>query len=129
MNRKWINYNVTFPPYSQNEASVIRVLAVAEWCPSCNGTGGRSQYDVGGYDINEMLDMDDDGSFREDYFSGRTDVVCDSCNGDKVNAVPCMESCSDEQKALLELSSKEWQEHYQDLRDDEATRRAENGYW
>ena len=128
MNRKWIDYNVTFPPYSENKDSVILVLAVAEWCPSCNGTGGRSQYDVGGYDINEMLDMDDDGSFRADYFSGRTDVVCDSCNGAKFHAVPCLDSCSDEHRALLDLSGKEWQQHWQEKRDDEALYRAEMGF-
>jgi hypothetical protein len=128
--KKEVRYEVTYPMYSDNVNCFIMVQAIPEWCTSCNGTGGRSRYDVEGYNIDEMLSLDDEneGSFREDYFSGRTDVVCDSCNGDKFHTVPCWDECSDEHKALIEASGKEWQDYWRWKADDEATRRAENAF-
>lgn len=75
------------------------------WCNACNGSGGRSKFDVGGYDIDAMMEDDDDGEFRESYFSGKTDVPCDVCNGSGVMFDIDYESLNDEQKAILKSNS------------------------
>ena len=77
-----------------------------DWCHTCDGTGGRSRYDVDGYDIDAMIGMDDDGSFREDYFSGKTDVPCDCCGGSGVVFIIDYDKLSDGQKAILEIDAR-----------------------
>jgi len=54
-----------------------------EVCPTCRGRGSHVEP---GIDCNGLTaeDFAEDPDFREDYFSGRYDVPCYRCNGEKV---------------------------------------------
>lgn len=63
-----------------HEAEVPTKYAV---CPVCLGKGTHVNPSI---DCNGLSseDFNDDPDFREDYFSGRYDQQCDTCNGDRV---------------------------------------------
>ena len=80
-----------------------------EWCDTCNGSGHRSRYDVGGYDISSMM-YDENGiideGFHEDYFSGRTDIECDACGGTKINNIIDYDSLTPQQEKILSINDR-----------------------
>lgn len=61
----------------------FRVSTHYQVCTQCQGSGKMVDpvYDAGGL-TREELDFDPD--FKEDYFSGRCDVLCSLCNGNRV---------------------------------------------
>ena len=104
----------------------VNLPCKVDWCYACNGSGGRSKYDIEGYDINSMI-TDDGGhtdyDFKEDYFSGKTDITCNICNGDKIQNIVDWESCNELQLAILKSDEKCWQEEADDRAEQEAERR------
>ena len=80
-----------------------------DWCDTCNGSGHRSRYDVGGYDISSMM-YDENGiideGFHEDYFSGRTDIECDACGGTKINNIIDYDSLTPQQEKILSINDR-----------------------
>jgi hypothetical protein len=102
----------------------------ADWCSTCDGSGGRSKYDIEGYDIDAMLYEDGviDERFAEDYFGGRTDVKCNVCNGLKIQNVVDYDSCNELQKEIVNENNRVIQEQYEDMINAEKVRRAENGW-
>ncbi len=104
----------------------IKVPSTPEWCWACNGSGSRSQYDVGGYNIDAML-YDEDGiideSFAEDYFGGRTDVCCDQCNGTRIQSVVDYEALSEGQQRVMKAEADACHSEAMDRAESEAERR------
>lgn len=117
-----LNENVQELISIENEECSTIVPSTVDWCQSCNGTGGRSQFDVAGYDIDEM--MNDNEELMRDYFSGKTDVICDSCEGTKISNIPDNDSFSKEQIEIFELNDKCYREESADRMYEEAERRA-----
>ena len=80
-----------------------------EWCDTCDGSGNRSKYDVGGYDITSMM-YDEDGiideGFHEDYFSGMTDIECDACGGTKIQNIVDYDSLTPQQEKILRINDR-----------------------
>jgi RecJ-like exonuclease len=79
-----------------------------EVCPQCNGKGSRVNPAIDGNGICSDDEIWQDEDFREGYFSGRYDIVCDECNGRNVVEVLDREACKpsllamyDEQEAAL----------------------------
>lgn len=103
---------------------IALIHGTPDWCQCCNGTGGRSDWDVRGLDIDVMLEDDPDGEMREAYFGGKTDVPCTSCNGTGMIVVPDYDNLNELEAELLEADSKA---HEQDSID-AAVYRAECGY-
>jgi len=68
-----------------SEDVVVRI----EWgvCPTCDGTGSHVSPSV---DAGGLTDEDfaDDPGFAEDYRSGKFDVACNECGGERVVPVP-----------------------------------------
>jgi hypothetical protein len=102
-----------------------------DWCPTCNGSGGRSKYDIEGYDIDALL-RDEDGMIdehmHEAYWSGRTDVKCNVCNGTKIQNTIDLESCNELQREIAEENIRIIREIEEERIADEKIRRAENGW-
>ncbi len=93
------------------------------WCSYCNGTGGRSKYDIGGYNIDSMMQDDDDGEFREAYFSGKTDVTCNECKGTGVVFEVDEDNLTDVQKRIMEDNRDMYYIDYENEQEREAERR------
>lgn len=62
----------------------IELPALRIVCPRCDGDGKHVNPSIDGNGITaeEMEELGDD--FREGYFSGRYDIRCECCNGEKV---------------------------------------------
>ena len=73
-------------PYDQREGEVW-VDAHYEVCSACRGRGFyvNPAIDSNGITEDEMYELGDD--FREDYMRGVYDVVCDGCDGRRVELV------------------------------------------
>ena len=89
----------------------------------CDGCGGRGKYVNPGIDSNgitssEMAELGPD--FEEEYFSGRYDVTCKGCDGNKVMLVPIWDQVSDE---VMEKIDRRAEEDAHDHRVAEAERR------
>lgn len=102
-----------------------------DWCECCDGSGTRSRYDVEGYNINEMM-YDEDGIidevFAEDYFNGKTDIVCDECEGRRIQTIMDFESCNEFQKEIVKEQRRVEYKEQQDKEDDARLYQAEMGY-
>lgn len=96
-----------------------------EWCDTCDGSGNRSRYDVGGYDISSMM-YDEigiiDEGFHEDYFSGRTDIQCDVCEGSKIHNIIDYDSLTPQQEKILSINDRCIREEAYDVAYAEAER-------
>lgn len=65
-------------------------------CPRCHGEGTHVNPSIDGNGLTyEEFDGDED--FRKDYFAGRYDVVCHTCNGHNVVDVLNEDQCTPEQ--------------------------------
>lgn len=86
-----------------------------EVCPTCDGKGTHTNPSI---DCNGLSrdDLYEDPDFAEDYFSGRYDVPCYECGGERVVA-----ECADE--AVLAKLQKKWEEDAYFDRIQEAERR------
>jgi len=73
-------------------------------CPNCDGKG---KYVNPSIDSNGLSSEDfaEDPDFREDYFSGRYDIQCRSCNGRNVILVP---ATKEGQKVVDAILEEEW---------------------
>lgn len=87
-------------------------------CDTCNGKGTHVNPSI---DANGLSNEDlyGDPDFAEDYFSGRCDVTCYECNGNRVVAVP--DPRDDKEKEIL----KEIDEDMEEEREYEAMVRSE----
>ena len=104
-------------------------------CPACGGSGASSAY-LGAFTSEDIAEMDDE--FMEDYFEGRFDRKCTTCDGN--NVVPlCKIADCDEEVAIIDgywsgrIVSSEGKcfEHDADMRDmaeGEAQGAAERAY-
>ena len=81
-------------------------------CPVCDGKGTHVNPSIDSHGISPD-EFAEDPDFAEEYFSGRYDVVCNYCNGNKVVEEPDF-------KALTPEQHKAWN----DERDAEAADRA-----
>ena len=93
-----------------------KLPATVDWCPCCNGSGYRSKYDVEGYDINEMMYEDGvlDREFAEDYFGGKTDVVCNECEGTKIQNIVDYDSCNEVEKEIVKHNQQAYRDEAED---------------
>lgn len=65
----------------------LSVPARYEVCDLCEGKGKHVNPSIDSHGIS-LEDFDDDPDFGEDYFSGRYDVLCAQCCGEKITPVP-----------------------------------------
>lgn len=105
--------------YSEEERFAIVLPQTPCWCESCGGSGGssRSKFDIEGLDIDKMLEDDDDGEFREEYFSGKTDVhvPCEECKGTGISFTIDSDKLTELQKNVLEQESKDMESWYKSM--------------
>jgi hypothetical protein len=60
-----------------------RVRIKFEVCSTCNGQGKHVNPSIDSHGLSSE-DFDEDPDFREEYFSGRYDVPCYECKGERV---------------------------------------------
>jgi len=102
----------------------VELPCKVDWCSYCDGSGGRSKYDIEGYDIDRMITDEygeTDYEFKEDYFSGKTDITCNMCDGTKIENIRDYDACNKLQKEILKKDN----ECYQNEADERAEREAE----
>ena len=73
--------------YPENGGEPIQHKCKFEVCPHCEGRGTHVNRAVDGNGISAQ-EFADDPEFADAYFSGMYDVMCDTCNGKRVIAVP-----------------------------------------
>jgi hypothetical protein len=61
----------------------VALPALFEVCQTCRGNGKHVNPAIDGNGLTQE-DFDEDPDFREDYFSGRYDVTCEECGGQRV---------------------------------------------
>lgn len=107
----------------------IEVPARMEVCPDCEGHGSvlNASMRQHAYSEEEFADFDDEE--REAYVTrgGMYDVVCPTCKGVRVVAVPDLTLCNAAQKAAVEKMEEDAAEQRREDRADAYTRRMENG--
>ena len=74
------------------EFTDIRLPAKCIVCPRCGGQGKHVNPAIDGQGLSQE-DFDQDPDFAEGYFSGRYDVRCEECSGEKVLHVPDEREC------------------------------------
>jgi len=84
---------------------VLTVPSKFEVCHQCAGSGTmvNPAIDAGGL---SQEDFDEDPEFREDYFSGRYDMRCNQCKGQRV--VPALIFPKAIQKAVEDFERDAW---------------------
>ena len=90
--------------------------AKKEVCPSCQGHGQTSAYNIGAITADEWSDWHEDE--RADYLAGRYDEVCPECKGLRVIDVLDRERCSPDDLTAYE-------DQQQQFADDRACQLAE----
>jgi len=75
-------------------------------CDTCDGQGSHVNPSI---DSNGLTakDFAEDPDFAEEYMSGRYDVTCYGCNGEKVVPVIDGEGADDDTREILELIAKQ----------------------
>lgn len=68
---------------SDDDEIELSVPLKYEVCPTCEGKGKHVNPSIDGDGLTAR-DFEDDPDFREDYFSGRYDVTCYGCKGQRV---------------------------------------------
>ena len=95
---------------------VIEFPAHYEVCSRCRGEGKHVNPSVDGHGIGQE-EFDEDPDFREAYFSGAYDVVCESCEGLRVVLVEDdYDTLSPELKAAHDALEKQWADEAADAR-------------
>jgi hypothetical protein len=61
----------------------VKWPTVREKCERCDGHGKHVNPSIDGHGIS-MQEFDEDPEFRQAYFSGRYDVRCEECDGEKI---------------------------------------------
>ena len=74
-------------------------------CNRCEGTGKIVNPEIEPHGITRE-DFDADPDFEEGYFSGRYDITCPSCKGDRVLPAIDLDKATAEQKAHYKLYQK-----------------------
>lgn len=120
------NKRVTFPYVTKGGLEVmVRLPSKFEVCGRCDGTGSHTNPNVDGNGITaEEWENDWDEDSRDGYMSGRYDVQCEICKGDRVTPVV-------DESRLTPLRRKMWQA-IQKHQEQEAQWRAEDRqtrYW
>ena len=84
---------------------VLTVPSKFEVCHQCAGSGNmvNPRVDAGGL---SQEDFDEDPEFREDYFSGRYDMRCNQCKGQRVT--PALIFPEAVQKAVEDFERDAW---------------------
>jgi RecJ-like exonuclease len=98
--------------YNEDDEKVFLPYRM-EVCFRCsgNGTHVNPSIDGNGISANDEIWQDDD--FREGYFGGRYDVVCEECNGNNVVPVVDEVACDpsilalyqEEERAMAEMDA------------------------
>lgn len=116
-----VKENSGYPRYRDTETERLAIVLPQTpcWCESCGGSGGssRSKFDIEGLDIDKMLEDDDDGEFREEYFSGKTDVhvPCEECKGTGISFTIDSDKLTELQNKVLEQESKDMESWYKSM--------------
>ena len=100
-----------------------------EVCPRCDGKGVHDPEGFSrGFTASEMDDMcDGDPDFREDYFAGRYDVRCTTCNGANVVPVVDESALSPSDRRRFKACERQEYERAAEEAADRRTRWYENG--
>lgn len=72
------------------------VPGIEETCACCHGSGEIVNLDPGGYEAEDLGDL-------EAYLVDSCDIVCGECHGNGYIVIPDHEHCTDEQRAVLAL--------------------------
>jgi hypothetical protein len=90
---------------TEHHTGVFDVQTKFEVCGQCSGSGSmvNPAVDAGGL---SQEDFDEDPDFREDYFSGRYDVQCSQCKGQRV--VPSLTFPKAIQEAIESFGTDAW---------------------
>lgn len=126
-----IKLNSGYPRYRETEEHRYAIVLPQTpcWCESCGGEGVfmRSKFDIEGLDIDAMIEDDVDGQFREDYFSGKTDVPvhCEECKGSGISIQVDEDKLNELQKKVLEQESKDMKHWYDCQRESDMISAAE----
>lgn len=101
---------------------MVELPAHYEVCDRCRGEGTHVNPSIDGHGLGPEDFEDED--FREGYFSGRYDVVCEECGGKRVVLVEDdVETFNAEQKADYALLQEQWEQEAADRRESEMERR------
>ncbi len=119
---RMVGYITVYDPDGENDDEELEVPFKYEACGLCNGKGYHVNPSIDSHGLSAE-DFYDDPDFREDYFSGRYDIPCNSCHGVRVTPV------LDEERAGPKLTNK-IREHQESIYQDacERYREREMGY-
>jgi hypothetical protein len=84
---------ITFTMLDEETAEIeVELPAKNEVCGRCGGDGKHTNPAIDGNGISRE-DFDQDPDFEQAYFSGRYDVTCEECGGNRVVPVVDAASC------------------------------------
>lgn len=71
--------------YEDEDGEEVTIILPAKYevCETCNGKGKHVHAGIDSHGISAD-EFAEDPDFRDDYYSGRYDVSCDECNGNRV---------------------------------------------
>lgn len=104
--------------YDDDDTEKMSLPTKMEVCPRCKGRGTHMNPNIDGHGISASDECWDDDDFREMYFGGGYDVVCEKCNGRNVVEVPDEDRMTPEQ-------CEAWSKHLAEEAEYESIRRAE----
>jgi RecJ-like exonuclease len=84
----------------------LTVRAMRIVCPCCDGTGRHVNPAIDGHGLSSD-ELDEDPDFREAYFSGAYDVVCEECHGRNVVEVIDWDALTPEHAQMIEDAAEE----------------------
>lgn len=100
--------NVTIKLHDRNGKEIECLLpGKYEVCWRCEGEGKHTKPSIDGNGLTAE-DFYEDPDFSEAYFSGRYDVICSECQGNRVIPVADPSRCTYAEKRLL-VSERIWQ--------------------
>lgn len=91
---------IAFVAYNGDQVIPMMLPSHRIVCPRCEGEGRHVNPAVDGDGLTEEQLSDPD--FREGYKSGRYDVTCEICKGDRVVEEVDEDSLTDEQRKILD---------------------------
>lgn len=110
----------------EGEEHVIDFPAHFEVCTRCQGTGSHVNPAIDGNGLTRE-DFDNDPDFRDDYFAGVYDVVCEECGGRRVVPVIDRAALTAAQKEILREIETSDAEYRRDYESERFLRMAESG--
>ena len=79
--------------FDEDSDMEIQLPTVNEICYRCDGEGTHVNPAIDGHGISTDDEIWQDDDFREGYFGGRYDIVCEVCEGNKVIKVVDEAAC------------------------------------